>query len=109
MKGCPEKLRNARVRAEVSQESLAAGITGRLNPRNPIHVTTISRIENGHLPLRDLPFVVAWARECGVEDFRELLEEPEVEDDEATVAPLLRDMQDQLMSTLRPSKEGVKK
>ena len=116
MKGCPEKLRSARVRAKLSQESLASGITERLNPRRPVHVTTISRIENGHLPLRDLSFVVAWAGECGVGDFRELLDDAELDDEDAALMPLLRSLQDMrvgdfvdLLNDLRPSKkEGIK-
>lgn len=119
MKASPEKLRLARERAELTQDSLAAELTRRLNPSRPVHFSTISRIENGHVPLTNLAMIEAWAGICGVGDFRQLLE-GDIEDEEAMLAPILRALSDpgvrgflgdlaDLMNDLRPSKkEGVK-
>lgn len=85
-------MKKARRRSGKTQEQVAEEMTSRLGRASePVHFTTISRWENGHLQ-PELSTLVAYAGAVGVGDFRELLEEaPE----EATVQDF-----DQLMRDL---------
>lgn len=73
VEGAPSRLRDARLAGGLTQQELANELTRRLGRTRPIHFTTISRIESGDLPVKDVAMIEAWAGACGVGDFRSLL------------------------------------
>lgn len=74
MKVSAERMKEARRGSGKSQEQVAEEMTARLGRAAPVHFTTISRWENGHLQ-PELDSLVAYAGVCGVGDFRALLED----------------------------------